>query len=62
MRDPYIHRKEIAHRCRVSPDTVARREKQWGIAAAKDRVCLKPARYRADHPAVRRLLEDHPDE
>lgn len=58
MSDPYVTRKEIASRRRISDDTVARRERKWGLQAARDKCCQRPIRYRADHPAVRRLMQD----
>lgn len=59
--DPFIHRKEIAARRHVSSETVRRCERKWGIAEARDSFCEKPARYRRNHPAVRRLIESYED-
>lgn len=60
--DPYIHRKEIAARRHVSPETVRRCERQWGIAAARDQYCHRPARYRRNHPNVRKLMAAEEEE
>ena len=56
MSDPYVHRKEIAARRHVSPETVRRCESRWGLSSARDRFCQKPARYLRAHPAVQRLM------
>lgn len=59
--DPFIHRKELAARRHVSSETVRRCERAWGIEGARDNCCRKPARYRRNHPGIRRLIETEED-
>ncbi len=58
MTELFITRKEAAARRRISDDTIGRHEREWGLDAARDKYCRRPIRYRLNHPATRRFLEE----